>query len=54
MKRREFLAAGTAGLIGSTVTAREAPALRIVDCHTHFWDPTRPEGILWPGKIWRP
>src|SRR5580765_2254365 len=22
----------------------------IVDCHTHFYDPTRPEGIPWPGK----
>jgi predicted TIM-barrel fold metal-dependent hydrolase len=50
MKRREFLAAGTAGLIGSAVTAREAPALEIIDCHTHFWDTARPEGILWPGK----
>ena len=31
MKRREFLATGAAGLIGSTVTAREAPALKIID-----------------------
>ena len=22
----------------------------IVDCHTHFYDPTRPEGVPWPGK----
>lgn len=22
----------------------------IVDVHTHFYDPTRPEGILWPTK----
>jgi len=22
----------------------------VVDCHTHFYDPTRPEGIPWPGK----
>lgn len=24
--------------------------LDIIDCHTHFYDPTRPEGIPWPGK----
>src|SRR5215475_5623794 len=23
---------------------------RIVDTHTHFWDPTRPQGIPWPPK----
>ena len=26
------------------------PDLDIIDCHTHFYDPTRPEGIPWPGK----
>lgn len=24
--------------------------LEIIDCHTHFYDPTRPEGVPWPGK----
>ena len=23
--------------------------LEIIDCHTHFYDPTRPEGIPWPS-----
>jgi predicted TIM-barrel fold metal-dependent hydrolase len=22
----------------------------MVDCHTHFYDPTRPEGVAWPPK----
>lgn len=24
--------------------------LDIIDCHTHFYDPTRPQGVPWPGK----
>lgn len=27
-----------------------APKRRIIDCHTHFYDPARPEGVPWPGK----
>ncbi|MFT5468847.1 MAG: L-fuconolactonase [Verrucomicrobiales bacterium] len=27
-----------------------AADLDIIDCHTHFFDPTRPKGIPWPGK----
>ena len=31
--------------------AQEGPAnLDIIDCHTHFYDPSRPEGVPWPGK----
>jgi predicted TIM-barrel fold metal-dependent hydrolase len=22
----------------------------MIDCHTHFYDPRRPEGVPWPGK----
>ncbi len=25
-------------------------AAEIVDCHTHFYDPTRPQGVPWPPK----
>jgi L-fuconolactonase len=28
-------------------TARRAP---LIDTHTHFYDPTRPEGVPWPGQ----
>jgi len=32
-------------------TAGQDPARRpLVDTHTHFYDPTRPEGVPWPGK----
>ncbi|MFY7953952.1 MAG: amidohydrolase family protein, partial [Armatimonadaceae bacterium] len=26
------------------------PAIEIIDAHTHFYDPTRKEGVPWPGK----
>lgn len=49
--RREFLkssgAAGAALLAGAEAAAKTA---RIIDCHTHFYDPTRPEGVPWPAK----
>ena len=24
--------------------------LRVIDTHTHFYDPKRPQGIPWPNK----
>ena len=53
--RRDFLrtslaaAAGFANLSapGEAISSENFPA---VDCHTHFYDPTRPEGVPWPGK----
>ncbi len=26
------------------------PGCPVIDTHTHFYDPTRPEGVPWPGK----
>jgi predicted TIM-barrel fold metal-dependent hydrolase len=54
--RRNLLAAGltttAAGLLGAHV--RSAPQddvrLPIIDTHTHFYDPTRPEGVPWPPR----
>ena len=52
--RREFLvgslgvAAAASGIhpaIGAAI-----PTYSIVDTHTHFYDPERPEGVPWPGK----
>ncbi|MFT5124707.1 MAG: L-fuconolactonase [Kiritimatiellia bacterium] len=36
--------------------AASSPDFDIIDCHTHFYDPTRPEGIPWPteGPLHRP
>lgn len=47
MNRRHFLFAATA----APAFARAAAPVRPVwDCHTHFYDPTRPEGVPWPEK----
>lgn len=51
MNRRHFLqtsalAIGLSSLPGQTLS----PAGRVVDAHTHFYDPTRPEGVPWPTK----
>lgn len=54
MYRRSFIkcsAIGMAGLGFRDVVADDGPKdLEIIDCHTHFYDPTRPEGVPWPGK----
>ncbi|WP_020469071.1 amidohydrolase family protein [Zavarzinella formosa] len=48
LNRREF-ATVLAGGMASTIThAAEKPS--IIDTHTHFYDPKRPEGVDWPGK----
>jgi predicted TIM-barrel fold metal-dependent hydrolase len=63
--RRDFLRLGAKAL-GATVaggsligsrnghrshwaTGAES-ALEIIDCHTHFYDPSRPQGVPWPPK----
>ncbi len=50
--RREFLQAGyglaVGGALVSNLLADDKPLM--IDCHTHFYDPTRPEGVPWPGK----
>lgn len=57
--RREFLKQTVQGVIGVSLAgahpgcgfaARKGPPpLDVIDCHTHFFDPTRPQGIPWPG-----
>ena len=39
-------------LLGASWAAAQQgpPDLDIIDCHTHFYDPTRPEGVPFPGK----
>jgi L-fuconolactonase len=55
VSRREFLktsltvAAATGAWPALPGTAADTKSPPIVDCHTHFYDPTRPEGIPWPG-----
>ena len=50
--RRRFLeiaAGGVVALAGSEALAADE-AVAAIDAHTHFYDPTRPEGVPWPGK----
>ncbi|MBP6601353.1 MAG: amidohydrolase family protein [Verrucomicrobiales bacterium] len=51
--RRSFLrnasGLGTALAFPSLATAAERTGRRI-DCHTHFYDPTRPQGVPWPPE----
>ncbi len=46
--RRQFLAALAAA--PALAAGPKATPLTIIDTHTHFYDPTRPEGVPWPGK----
>lgn len=52
--RRQLIAgslAGTAALrMRSLFADVPVASLDIIDCHTHFYDPTRPEGVPWPSK----
>src|SRR4051812_8220725 len=50
MQRRNFLALGVGGILAADVSAREEPKLEIIDTHTHFYDPTRPQGVPWPDR----
>jgi len=48
MNRRRFLQnTATTALLHKTANAAP-PATRIIDTHTHFYDPTRPGGVPWP------
>jgi L-fuconolactonase len=49
--RRRFIGAVTAGSALSSAQNKEAAVpSRIIDTHTHFYDPTRPQGVPWPSK----
>lgn len=50
MNRRDFLrTAAAAAVLPSLVRAAdEESPIPVIDTHTHFYDPTRPEGVPWP------
>ena len=54
ISRRAWLAANASAAVGLACMPafgdKPTTQLDIIDCHTHFYDPTRPEGIPWPGK----
>ena len=53
--RRTFLgtslsvAATAATLNAQALSVDQSDDLEIIDCHTHFYDPSRPEGVPWPS-----
>lgn len=53
--RRTFLGTSlsfvaAASMNGADANSVDQPTdLEIIDCHTHFYDPTRPEGVPWPS-----
>ncbi len=49
MNRRDFIT-GTSAIAVASACGSGPPATRIIDTHTHFYDPTRPQGVPWPGK----
>lgn len=50
MNRRRFLQTSAAVLPAAVLSQAAPAATRIIDTHTHFYDPTRPEGVPWPAK----
>lgn len=50
INRRDFFAAVPAIVAGTALAAAPVNHETIIDTHTHFYDPTRPQGVPWPGK----
>jgi predicted TIM-barrel fold metal-dependent hydrolase len=51
MKRRDFIRTSVAmGLAGGVAGAEGRKPSRVIDTHTHFYDPTRSGGVPWPPK----
>ena len=50
MNRRKFLATSAAALAASTASSAPKIPVGIIDTHTHFYDPARPQGVPWPEK----
>lgn len=46
-----FIITGSLVIQANFVSAEDKQrGIDVIDCHTHFYDPTRPEGIPWPAK----
>jgi len=52
LPRRKFLGFATVAAAGAVMGCRSFPGGEsdIIDCHTHFYDPARPQGVPWPGR----
>lgn len=58
--RRDLLKLSLGGALAAAATPAPAAsqlATRVIDTHTHFYDPTRPQGVPWPAQgspLYRP
>ncbi|MDP3069389.1 MAG: amidohydrolase family protein [Opitutaceae bacterium] len=50
MNRREFLTATVAAALTPRALAATPAYFPAIDTHTHFYDPTRSQGVPWPPK----
>lgn len=54
MRRRDWIqttmGAAVAGVAGARVSGAESGGRRIIDTHTHFYDPSRKQGVPWPAE----
>lgn len=50
MNRRRFLQTATTAALLPDMVKAAPPATRIIDTHTHFYDPSRPGGVPWPAQ----
>jgi predicted TIM-barrel fold metal-dependent hydrolase len=55
MPRREFLATAVGLAVAAPFGGHAAEAAprggrQLIDTHTHFYDPTRPQGVPWPDR----
>ncbi|QDU07637.1 amidohydrolase family protein [Gimesia aquarii] len=58
INRRTFLKSASAGVVAAqsaiSLSAGKKSSIKlpakVVDTHTHFYDPTRPEGVPWPSE----
>jgi len=50
MNRRTFVKTSTLGAVALVTSCQADQTAGFIDTHTHFYDPTRPEGVPWPNK----
>jgi predicted TIM-barrel fold metal-dependent hydrolase len=57
INRRSFVRSSGAAMIASSTLYRsvesqspQSEPLDVIDCHTHFYDPSRPQGVPWPAQ----
>lgn len=50
INRREFLAVSALATVATGSLGAVESLTAIIDTHTHFYDPSRKEGVPWPGK----